>query len=365
VNLVELRNLDLARYHQNRLKLDLGGFTVITECASKAYAYTPVMAAMAGAKVIAVGRDSSYGLFEENRDFIQKLLGNADCNDRVEFVKGALEDKVIKRGDIFTNSGFLRPFSANVASVMKHEAVLCLMWEAWEVRQGEIDISAFQQRRIPVIGTNESSPVLKMLDYPGTLALKLLFETGCEVANNHIVLLGSGLTGREIARYFRKTGISFDWISNEKSGKESVSYTNWEKILDLPRVDAILAAEHSCPDKLAGQGGFLNLSRIKEKFPFVKWAHLSGNMNREELVKVGIDTYPAKFNPFGYMTYETVNLGWEPAIILNAAGLKVGEIAAKARKSGKSPEAAIAACVEHGIGQDFPGGFFNFNFNRD
>ena len=57
------------------------------------------------------------------------------------------------------------------------------------------------------------------------------------------------------------------------------------------------------------------------------------------------------------------NLGWEPVIILNAAGLKVGEIVAKARMNGLNIEDSIQASVDYGIGQDFEGGFMNFNLS--
>ena len=52
------------------------------------------------------------------------------------------------------------------------------------------------------------------------------------------------------------------------------------------------------------------------------------------------------------MSYETVNLGYRPALELATAGLKVGEIAARSRINGESAELAIKRTIEHGIGQD-------------
>ena len=59
------------------------------------------------------------------------------------------------------------------------------------------------------------------------------------------------------------------------------------------------------------------------------------------------------------MSYETINLGYRPALEL-ATGQQVGEIAARSRINGESAELAIKRTIEHGIGQDFKGGFFNF-----
>ncbi|MGL4597077.1 MAG: hypothetical protein ACRCYO_06100, partial [Bacteroidia bacterium] len=70
-----------------RLNLDLSGLTVLTECASGAYTYTAVMAAMAGADVIAVGRDSYYGKFDDNKKRLEDLLRFAQTKTRVRICK--------------------------------------------------------------------------------------------------------------------------------------------------------------------------------------------------------------------------------------------------------------------------------------
>ncbi len=61
------------------------------------------------------------------------------------------------------------------------------------------------------------------------------------------------------------------------------------------------------------------------------------------------------------MSYETMNLGYRPVIELAAAGLRVGEIAARARIKGETIEQTIKRTVDYGIGQDFNGGFLNYN----
>ena len=50
----------------------------------------------------------------------------------------------------------------------------------------------------------------------------------------------------------------------------------------------------------------------------------------------------------------------KPVIKLNAGGLKVGELVSRARRSGLSVEDSIQIAINYGLGQDFEGGFMNF-----
>ena len=358
------RSLAVAQDCLARLKLDLNGLCVLTECASNAYAFTPVLATLAGAKVLVVGRDSQFGRFEENKLYIQQLLELSGATGSIEFFDSNLPDHKWSEADIITNSGFLRPFTKNKIEKMNSKAVLCLMWETWEFREGEIDIEACRNRDIPIIGTNENFEGANMYEYPGMLCLKLLFEMGLEVANNSFVLLGEGLTGSLIAKTFRHLGIEFDWFveSLDKHEKQGPcrQYRDLPSILRKNRLDAIICADHVSRNPPLGRSGFLDLATLREKFPTLRWAHLTGPVDLLELKESGIPFMPNEIKPVGYMTYDSHVLGWEPVILLNSAGLKVGELAARARIGGATGTEAINLTVEYGIGQDFEGGFLNF-----
>jgi len=358
------RSLAVAQDCLARLKLDLNGLCVLTECASNAYAFTPVLATLAGAKVLVVGRDSQFGRFEENKLYIQQLLELSGATGSIEFFDSNLPDHKWSEADIITNSGFLRPFTKNKIEKMNSKAVLCLMWETWEFREGEIDIEACRNRDIPIIGTNENFEGANMYEYPGMLCLKLLFEMGLEVANNSFVLLGEGLTGSLVAKTFRHLGIEFDWFveSLDKHEKQGPcrQYRDLPSILGKNRLDAIICADHESRNPPLGRSGFLDLATLREKFPTLRWAHLTGPVDLLELKESGIPFMPNEIKPVGYMTYDSHVLGWEPVILLNSAGLKVGELAARARIGGATATEAINLTVEHGIGQDFEGGFLNF-----
>jgi hypothetical protein len=355
------RYLQLAKWHVDNLALDLNGLTVLTECASHAYGFLPVLAALAGAQVHAAGRDSSYGKFEANKAFIDSLLQKSGLQGHVVFHDTNIPEATWKEADIITNSGFLRPLSQDKIERLHETAVIPLMWETWEFRKGEIDIEACQRKRIPVIGTNEHYKHANMFPYPGMLALKCLFEAGLEVANTKIVLLGAGLTGKLIARTLKNNEVDFWWFGSETNEAEGLRpYHELKSILSHERIDALLVADHVYKDEVLGSAGFLDFHELKNKFPFVKLCHICGNVNAAELKQVQLEYFPDNIKPFGYMSYETINLGWEPVILLGAAGLKVGEISARARRAGKSIEETIREAVEYGIGMDFEGGFMNF-----
>ena len=266
--------------------------------------------------------------------------------------------------NITTNSGMLRPFNEEKIGKLNPNSMISLMWETWELRDGEIDTEACQTRGIPVVGTNEHFEKADLFCYPGMLCLKMLFEMGLEVGNNSFVLLGEGLTGSLIARDFRRLGIDFDWFvdSTEKYAKEGPCqhYSQIKKILERNRIDAVICADHFSQSPVFGVNGYMEFQLLIESFPLIQWAHLTGPIDRDEIQASGIRYFPTEIQPTGYMTYVTENLGWEPVILLNSAGLKVGELVAKARNTGLSIEDSIQASVDYGIGQDFDGGFMNF-----
>jgi len=66
------------------------------------------------------------------------------------------------------------------------------MWEAWELRPGDIDLSYCQSQRIPVYSTDESSQQLNTLAMVGDLAAFKLLEAGIRVRGGRIGVISSG-----------------------------------------------------------------------------------------------------------------------------------------------------------------------------
>src|SRR5262245_1421439 len=144
-----------------RCRLDLSGTVVLTEGASGSYVVTPILAAMAGAdQVYAVSRTTKYGTFDEISANTQRLAKLAGVESRLKIITQKTRE-LVKQADIITNSGHVRPIDAETVSWMKPGAVVPLMYEAWEFREADLDLSACQRHGIRVAGTNERHPAVE------------------------------------------------------------------------------------------------------------------------------------------------------------------------------------------------------------
>tara|TARA_B100000900_G_scaffold408135_1_gene421927 strand:+ start:185 stop:1276 length:1092 start_codon:yes stop_codon:yes gene_type:complete len=346
----------------SKFNLDLSKKIVMTECASKGYAFTPIIAALSGAEsVLAVGSDSRFGKFDNNKKNILNLAEIAGVNSSVfKFVERRYLDSFdLSKIDIITNSGQLRPISSSIIYKLKETAVISLMWETWEFRHQDIDLRACQEKNILVIGTNENFPEISMYGYNPFIVLRLMFDLGIEIHNNKIILLGGGNSGTAAFKGLENLGLNVLWFT-KKGDNNSLKYSELNKIYDYQKIDVIINFEHDESDEIIGKKGFLSFKKLKTKFPFISYGHICGQIDIDELKSSGIDFLPKKILPFGYMSYQTINLGYRPVLELVTAGLKVGEIAANERLSGASIEKAIQKSIDYGIGQDFKGGFLNY-----
>lgn len=360
------REIYLTKKLIKTFNLDLSGLTVITECASKSYLFTPLAVCLAGGKAICIGKDSKYGSFDENKNLLIDLMDQNEVSSlNYKIFKDNIPIKYFSEADIICNSGFVRKIKKEAIEEFKFNAVISLMWETWEYRNEDIDFKACQRNKTPVIGTNESFHRINMYDYNFYIALKLMFELGIEVNNSKIILLGGHKTGESIAKRFSDLDISFEWFKEDCSSDstlKSFSYDELGRILDFEDVDVILCCEHYFRNQLIGRKGYLDFNQIYKKHPNVVFGHVCGNIDIDELKLSKIPYFPNNLKPFGYMSYQAFDLGPRPVIELNIAGLKVGEIATKSILKGLSSEEAIEETVKYGIGQDFKGGFFNFKF---
>jgi len=344
--------------------LDLKGLNVITECASEAYSLSPLGICLAGGRAICVGKDSSFASFSQNKKNLNKLMKlNNIPKERYKIFKDEIPINYWKEVDIVCNSGFVRKIAKDKIESLKSTAVISLMWETWEFRNEDIDLKSCQINNIPVIGTNESYKLINMFDYNIFIVMKLLFNLDLEINNSVIVLIGGHKTGESIAKRLSDLGINYYWFTTDGNERQANCYPfkSLRKILDFRRIDAIISVEHSNKIELIGNKSQLNFAELKFKFPQIVFGHICGNIDIDDLNKSTIRYAPSKIEPFGYMSYQAYNLGPRPVIELNIAGLLVGQIAVRARLKGLSVKDSILKAVNHGIGQDFEGGFENAN----
>ena len=202
----------------NTYDLDLSGLTVFTEAASGNYVVTPLIAALAGSdRVFAITRDSKYGKAADIQNFTLELAQRWGVEDRIEVVPDK-SPAILSQVDIVTNLGFVRPIDRSMIAHLKPTAVLPLMWEPWEFREADLDLSECRRAGITVLGTNEREPRLNLFTYVGYLAVKLAFELGIEVYRSRVVIIGSGVFGESCVSAFDKLEAEIKYIDLSTSG---------------------------------------------------------------------------------------------------------------------------------------------------
>jgi len=184
-----LRVTQLILQTVSALRLDLKGFTVLTEAASGPFVVTPVLAAVAGAKkVIALTSDSRYASASSVTAQTRALESLCGTSGRVEIYTERSSD-LVREADIVTNVGFVRPIDSQVIGAMKHGAVIPLMCEAWEFRVGDVDLDACRSRNIHVLGTNEDHAFVNVMAHESDLSeliREFLSDPSCSICTTVI-----------------------------------------------------------------------------------------------------------------------------------------------------------------------------------
>src|SRR5204862_7907690 len=133
-------------------------------------------------------RNSRHGTVPEVTELTMRLASAAGVSSRISVIESISPD-ILRHVDIITNSGHLRPISAEMIDHLPSRAVIALMYETWEFRAGDIDIDAARRHRIPIVGVNETHPATDVFSYLGPLCVKLLHDAGLPVYRNRIALL--------------------------------------------------------------------------------------------------------------------------------------------------------------------------------
>jgi hypothetical protein len=330
----------------SRLDLRLDGLRVLTEAASGPFVVTSLIAARAGAeRVWAVTRDSAHGTAAEVLRHAREWAAALGVARRVEFYEGQAID-CASGVDVVTNLGFVRPIDAATIARLPAHAAISLMWEPWEFRPEDVDAQACAAAGIPVIGTNESDPRLRTFDYVGTLAAKLLFESGLEGRGNTIVVLGSDPFGRSVCASLEAIGAHVERVVVHDDDLDGRAATAVEK------ADALVVAEHRDRRELIGNHGGIRPARLHATGCRV--IHIAGHVDVAALEEYRVAKHPHGDAVPGHMTVATDYLGARPVIDLHAAGLRVGADAVRCRMRGGSLLAALQAAESSGLGIRLP-----------
>ncbi len=313
------------------LELDLKGRVVLTEAASGAYIVTPVMAAMAGAKVYAYSRTTRYGTIDQVFSATEKLMRETGDDLNIHFVE-ELSPEVISQADIITNSGHLRPLDQEKLKYVKTGTVIPLMYEAWEWRAGDLDLNYCRQKGILIGATNERHSDVDVFNYLGDMALKMIFDAGLTPYRNKFVLICNNDFGPFIAKTLTPVceGLGIiDLLENKSKYPDGITWLS-----DFPEVninkefrncEAIIFTAYPFDNKWIGSGTDIDINKIKSNFsnPFI--LRFAGDIDEAECLRNNLKFYPEHVYS-GHMGILPSEIGFDPIIRLQAGGLKVGEL---------------------------------------
>jgi hypothetical protein len=318
-----VRSIQLIKNAISFTKINLENITVFTEAASGEFIYTPIIAAMAGAKkVYAVTGDSKYALKEDVKKNTLLFARMCGVDEKIEVV---FDKSRIGDADIITNLGFVRPIDKNTIDKLKKSAAIPYMCESWEVRKEDVDIDYCKEKGILVLGTNENYPGLDVFNFSGALALKMLFDAGIEVFKSKIIIVSDDNFGK----------IIFNTLSKLNSDVILLKDLSNENYNCLKNADALIIADYTSEKCYIGKDNSeISCKKLKLLSRFITVIQFAGLVDISDLKKNDINFYPDYEVGSFRMGKTLAYLGPKPIIDLHCAGLKVGEI--MYRSKGKS-----------------------------
>ncbi|ULL19447.1 hypothetical protein DVH26_36600 [Paenibacillus sp. H1-7] len=320
------------KWHLNRMKklcydivsqsgLDLKGIKVITEAGSGVFALTPFIAIIAGAKeVICLTKTTKYGSVFEIEQLIKKIAVEWELAEPI--VTENRFDESLKGADVITNLGMVRPINRSLLEWVGKDVVIPYMCEAWEVRVDDVDFKTCLELGIPVMGTDESTPLLDIFSQCGMLAVKMILDSGLEVSRNRIAILSQDRFGTVIYEALNKSGATVTLYSDENyCGVENVEW------------DAIIVAEYNSMQTILGPMGSLDNYRLRKLLsthPAI--IQFAGHNDVSFLKQNGCLVYPDIKLESCRMSKTLADLGPKPMIMLHTAGLLVGKAMVEAKR---------------------------------
>jgi hypothetical protein len=268
---------------------------------------------MAGAhEVIGITRASHHGTVDDVFSQTLDLATAAGVEDRIVVTTDS-PHSVIARADVVTNSGHLRPIDRRLVACMKQTAVLPLMFEAWEIQAGrvDLDLDGLAWRGIAVAGTNERHPLVDVFSYLPTMAVKLLLDAGTAVRGTRIVVLCDNPFAPYLDSGLRAAGAMVRTAADATAVEADVEADIVLVALrprGVPVIDAATAVA------------------LAARWPDAIIAQFWGDIDRATLGAVGMSYWPLDAPGTGHMAILPSDAGPEPVVRLQAGGLKVASV---------------------------------------
>ena len=313
----------------SELELNLKGKVVLTEAATGAYVVTPVIAAAAGAKVYAFTQNTKYGSIEDVKkqtNEIANLFENLDIQ-----IIDKLTPEIVSTVNIITNSGHLRPIDKDKLKYVKKGAVISYMYEAWEYREGDLDLEYCKQNDIIVAATNERHPNIDVFNYLGELAVKQIHDAGKCLFKNKFIIISNNDFGYHIAKTLVKLCDKVGVIDLEQNKNKYPDEAEWLGIfpdVNIPEnykdAEAVIFTAYPFEHTWMQRDGDIKAeSFAKLENPLI--LRYAGHLDTVYLDEHAIAYYP-EFVKSGHMGILLSEIGNDSIVRLQAGGLKVGEL---------------------------------------
>ncbi|MBK9633927.1 MAG: hypothetical protein IPO64_05220 [Bacteroidetes bacterium] len=311
------------------LKLDLKGKVVLTEAATGAYVVTPIIAAVAGAKVFAYTQNTRYGTIEDVKK--QTIDLTSSFNNLDIKIIDELTPEILNSADIITNSGHLRPINIEKLKHLKKNVVIPYMFEAWEFRDEDLDLKYCKENNIKVAATNERHPDIDVFNYLGELTVKLIHEAGKCLYKNDFIIISNNDFGYHIAKTLVKLCNKVSVIDLKKNRNKYPEEINW--ISNFPDItldknhqntEAIIFTAYPFDDTWIKENGIISEDKFNAIYnPLI--LRFAGHIDTDYLDTHKIAYYPKNVKS-GHMGILLSDIGNDSVIRLQAGGLKVGQL---------------------------------------
>src|SRR5665213_155724 len=315
-----------------QLQLNLKGRTVLTEAATGAYVVTPVLAALAGAKVFAFSKTTRYGKVDEVFAATRQLAASfKDYPLNITYVD-TLTPEIIAQAHIITNAGHLRPLNEAMLAHAKDEVVIPLMYEAWEWREADMDIQYIKKRGFKVGATNERHPAVDVFNYLGDMALKQIFDAGICPYKNKFILFCNNDFGPFIARVVAAVcdGLAVIDLPENRSRYDTkkVEWIGGFPEVNIPvayrDAEAVIFTAYPFDRNWIGEKTPISLSGLKSQLTDPLILRYAGDVDEAALKNAGVRFFPQEVHS-GHMGILPSAIGYDPIIRLQSGGLKAGE----------------------------------------
>ncbi len=308
---------DLIKNSVEKFQLNLQGLNVLTEAASGNFKCTPLIAALAGAHVVALGKDSKYGKYETIRRQIRKLARQLQVEEKIQCINN-YDEIDLASIDILTNTGFLRPVNKPIIDRLSSDCVIPLMYEPWEFRKTDLDLEYCCKKGIKVYGTNESDSRLLTMKYIGFIVLYFLLKEKKTPFSCQVLIIGSEKFNRAIEEVLG----SLHYTTASFTPDQAFNHL-------LTRKYNVIVFSEFVDDRLLmgnSNNALISNELITNKHLLI---HIAGNI---DVKNIKGKIYPKQPALPHYMSYTTDFIDPVAVIDLQTAGLKVGEGMLKANK---------------------------------